>query len=84
VRVECRREEPARRSSVATCVTNYYVRWNGGQTVGAINQNAYYDQWVTLGTYTINGPQASVRSNDSTGTRGCEIGWDAIRWVKVG
>jgi hypothetical protein len=68
----------------ATCVTDYYVRWNGGQTRVDVDQNAYNDQWVTLGTFNINGPQASVGSNDSTGTRGCQIGWDAIRWVKVG
>lgn len=66
----------------AVANTAYYVRHNGGQSKVYINQARHNDVWVSLGEYNINGPRASVGSNDGTGTRGQEVGWDAIRWVK--
>jgi len=68
----------------ATAVVNYYVRWNGGQTAVAVNQLSYNDQWVSLGTYAIDGPQASVGANDSADPRGSIVGWDAVRWTRLG
>ena len=67
----------------AVATVKYYVRHNGGQSVVSIDQSRYFDQWVSLGVYDINGPRASVGSNDATGVRAQEIGWDAIRWVRV-
>ena len=69
--------------SHAVARVNYYIRHNGGQSVVSVDQSRYFDQWVSLGVYDINGPRASVGSNDASGTRATEIGWDAVRWVKT-
>ncbi|MEA2398776.1 MAG: hypothetical protein QOK25_2332 [Thermoleophilaceae bacterium] len=64
-------------------VVTYAVQHRGGPTNVPIDQRNYRDVWVTLGTYDFDGPQASVRATDASGTVGSELAWDAIRWTRI-
>ncbi len=62
----------------------YTVCYKGGSTVRTVNQNAYYDQWVSLGTYTFaTGASGYVKLTDVTyeasGTT--MVGFDAMRFI---
>jgi hypothetical protein len=67
----------------AGAVVKYTIGYNGGEKEVRLGQPDFSDAWVTLGTFNIDGPQASVRSTDAGGTAGSEIAWDAIRWTRV-
>ncbi len=63
----------------------YSVYHAGGRTDRVINQNNYYDQWVSLGTYTFNGgPNEYVYLSDVTGETYATrfVGFDAVKFVK--
>ena len=64
-------------------LAEYTVRHAGGETVVTVDQTKFNDSWVVLGTFDIDGPQASVWSPDTSGVFGEEIAWDAVRWRKV-
>ncbi|HEX5752975.1 MAG TPA: hypothetical protein VFZ09_42620 [Archangium sp.] len=64
----------------------YRIYHNGINDYATVNQNNYYDQWVTLGTYTFaaNGTEY-VELGDNTGEAASSyrmIGFDAVRFVK--
>jgi hypothetical protein len=62
----------------------YTIYYNGGNTTRSVNQNAYYDDWVSIGTYTFAaGTGGRVYLPDTTGESGMQmIGFDAVKWVK--
>jgi hypothetical protein len=74
-----------------TCQVRYQVTHRRGVETVAINQNDYYDEWVSLGVYPFSTVQESaVRLSDLTGepyTRDeaarKQIAFDAILWVLV-
>jgi hypothetical protein len=64
----------------------YRIVHNGVSDVRTVNQNAYYDAWVPLGSFTFTGAGGEyVELTDATGesyTTGRILGVDAIRWVR--
>lgn len=65
----------------------YRVRHNGVDHYSApVNQNAYYDQWVSIGTYSFSATGGEyVELTDATGesySSGRKIGFDAVKFVK--
>ncbi|MEN6480492.1 MAG: PA14 domain-containing protein [Anaerolineales bacterium] len=65
----------------------YVIYHNGTSHAKWVNQNNYYDQWVSLGTYYFAGGAGEyVYLGDVTGepymTR--YVGWDAVRFVPAG
>ncbi|HEX8054932.1 MAG TPA: hypothetical protein VF517_18255, partial [Thermoleophilaceae bacterium] len=61
----------------------YFVPHVGGEREILIDQSGYSNVWVDLGEFDLAGPEGVVRSTDATGTRGNEVAWDAVRWVRV-
>ncbi|MBN1283954.1 MAG: peptidoglycan DD-metalloendopeptidase family protein [Anaerolineae bacterium] len=58
-----------------------------GEKLIEVNQNQYYDQWVSLGVFEFD-PIANPASgviflNDLTGESGKQIAFDAIRWRQI-
>jgi hypothetical protein len=51
-----------------------------------VNQNAYYDAWVSLGSFAFSGAAGEyVELTDATGesyTTKRMLGFDAIKWVR--
>ena len=66
----------------------YTIKANGSTYTAIVNQNNYYDQWVTLGTYSFNASNNGseyVELTDATGESGSsykKIGFDAVKWAK--
>jgi hypothetical protein len=64
----------------------YKVVHNGVTEYKTVNQNAYYDAWVPLGTFAFTGAGGEyVELTDATGesyTTKRLLGVDAIRWVR--
>jgi hypothetical protein len=66
----------------------YTIRANGTSYTSTVNQNIYYDQWVTLGTFYFNSSNNGseyVELTDATGEAGSTylmIGFDAVKWEK--
>ncbi|MBN1755807.1 C39 family peptidase [bacterium] len=52
---------------------------DGDRTVW-VNQSAYSDQWVSLGTFSFNMVEVELKLGDGTGTPGYKIGFDAAKW----
>ena len=73
------------RDNATTRNARYEIHHAGGVTVRGVNQNAYFDTWVSLGTYTFNaGTDRRVRLTDATGEAGnsyLKIGFDAARFT---
>ncbi|MBI5879220.1 MAG: hypothetical protein HZB53_16350 [Chloroflexi bacterium] len=63
----------------------YWISHAGGLTSKVINQGAYNDEWVSLGTYTFAGSATAdfVSLSDITGETRLSrlIAWDAVKWV---
>jgi hypothetical protein len=65
----------------------YTVYHNGGNRTVSVNQSAYYDQWVSLGTYPfVGGGGEYVYLNSVTGEGyGTHfVGYDAVKFVRRG
>lgn len=65
----------------------YVVSLNGAQHARVVNQNNYYNQWVSLGTYYLSGGSGEyVYLSDATGeTYGTRfVGFDAVKFVRSG
>ncbi len=62
-----------------------YIVFHAGDTdTVAVDQSAYADEWVSLGTYYFSGaPWERVYLGDGTGTAGENIAVDAIWWRTV-
>jgi len=71
-----------------TTSAKYKVKANGTTYTKTINQNIYYDAWVTLGTYYFNASNNGteyVELTDATGESANslkKIGFDAVKWSK--
>ncbi|MBX3016135.1 MAG: hypothetical protein KF832_31730 [Caldilineaceae bacterium] len=66
-----------------TSNARYWVSHQGGLTLRALNQSAYSNQWVSLGTYTFRGTQDDyVSLADVTFEQRLSrlIAWDAVKW----
>ena len=67
---------------------DYKIRANGSTYWATVNQNIYYDQWVTLGTYYFNSSNNGteyVELSDATGEDPStyrKIGFDAVKWAR--
>ena len=62
----------------------YWVSHAGGFTQRVIDQSAYSDRWVSLGTYTFRGDNRDyVSLADVTGETYLSrlLAWDAMKWV---
>ncbi len=72
--------------SATTTNARYQVIHLDGQAVVAVNQSKYNNEWVSLGAYRFEPGRGYVRLSDLTGetNRQIMIGFDAVRWVKVG
>jgi hypothetical protein len=69
-----------------TTNARYRVDHQGIQTTVSLNQNNYYNVWVSLGTYSFNaGTGGDVFLGDETyETTTHDIAFDAVKWVWVG
>jgi murein DD-endopeptidase MepM/ murein hydrolase activator NlpD len=71
-----------------TASAKYKVKANGKTYTKTVNQNNYYDAWVTLGTYYFNASNNKseyVELTDATGESANslkKIGFDAVKWSK--
>ncbi len=69
-----------------TQAAKYAIVHNRTVDYQTVNQNNYYNQWVSLGTYTFNGRGFEfVMLIDATGESpdtGRQIGFDAVKFVK--
>lgn len=66
-----------------TTQARYWVSHRDGYTLKIINQNAYSDQWVSLGTYNfVAGNSSYVSLSDVTYETYLSrmIAWDAVKW----
>jgi hypothetical protein len=73
------------RNYATTRQANYWISHRDGFTRQIINQNAYSDQWVSLGTYTFQGNSSDyVSLSDITGESYLSrmIGFDAVKWER--
>ncbi len=71
------------RNHATTTQAHYTVYYANGQTDVVVNQNNYYDQWVSLGTYQFNnGTGGYLRLVDQTGEAYASkwIGFDSAQW----
>lgn len=62
----------------------YTIYYNGGFTVRSINQNNYYNVWVSLGTYSFtSGTSRRVRLTDATSETNYNlmVGFDAVKFT---
>ncbi len=63
---------------------NYWVSHAGGFTLRVVDQSAYSNQWVSLGTYSFRGDNRDyVSLADVTGEIYLSrlLAWDAMKWV---
>jgi hypothetical protein len=64
----------------------YKIVHNGTTEYRTVNQNAYYDAWVALGSFAFAGTGGEyVELTDATGesyTTKRIIGFDAVKWVR--
>jgi hypothetical protein len=69
-----------------TTNARYRVDHQGAQTTVSVNQNNYYNAWVSLGTFTFSaGTGGDVFLGDETyETATQQIAFDAVKWVWVG
>jgi hypothetical protein len=71
------------RSNATTRNARYNINTSSGTIVRSVNQNAYYDAWVSLGTYSFgSGTAQRVSLADNTGEAPStyyQIAFDAIR-----
>ncbi len=71
------------RANATTRNARYEILTSGGTVVRSVNQNAYYDAWVSLGTYSFSSGSAQrVRLADNTGESPStyyQIAFDAVR-----
>ncbi len=70
----------------STTSARYTVYYQGGSAVKTVNQSSYYNQWVSLGTYTFDAGTSSslrVRLTDATGEaiNSQRIAFDAVRFT---
>jgi hypothetical protein len=68
-----------------TTQARYWVSHRDGFTLKIVNQNAYSNQWVSLGTYTFQGTSADyVSLSDITYETylSRQIGFDAMKWER--
>ena len=71
------------RNHATTTQAHYTIYYANGQTDVTVNQNNYYDQWVSLGTYQFNnGTGGYLRLVDQTGEAYASkwIGFDSAKW----
>jgi hypothetical protein len=62
----------------------YHIYYNGGDTLISLDQSAYGNVWVSLGTYPfLAGSTGYVRLGDATGIQGEYMAFDAMKWQKV-
>ena len=62
----------------------YQIYHTGGTASRSVNQNNYYDVWVSLGTYNFSpGTSRRVRLTDATGETNynLRVGFDAVGFV---
>ena len=67
-----------------TSSARYWISHAGGFTQRVVDQSAYSDQWVSLGTYSLRGDkQDYVSLADVTGETYLSrlLVWDAMKWV---
>ncbi len=67
-----------------TTSAKYQIYHSAGTTVRTVNQNNYYDAWVSLGTYGFStGTARRVRLTDATGETNysLRVGFDAVRFI---
>lgn len=67
-----------------TASAKYTIYYNGSSTVRSLNQNSYYNAWVSLGTYSFtSGTARRVRLTDATGETNynLRVGFDAIKFT---
>lgn len=72
------------RANSSTAKAPYTVYYAGGEVTKVVSKGSYYDQWVSLGTYTFYaGPNLQVRLTDATGEpmNSRTIAFDAVRLV---
>jgi hypothetical protein len=72
------------RDKATTANARYIIHYAGGSTQRSVNQNNYYDAWVSLGTYNFSsGSQGYVDLGDATGESSGSryVGFDAIKFV---
>jgi len=70
-----------------TTRANYVINLNGAQHVRTVNQNIYYSQWVSLGSFWFGGGAGEfVYLSDFTGEPHATkyMAYDAIRFIKDG
>lgn len=73
---------PSRHATTHNAV--YAIHHAGGVTEKAIDQNAFSDQWVSLGAHEFGHEGALVRLTDKTGEpdkERLEVCFDAVRWL---
>jgi membrane protease YdiL (CAAX protease family) len=65
----------------------YKIHHKGGMATVGLNQQEYFDEWVSLGSYEFDaGSDGYVRLTDATGESADTnryVGFDAIRWVFI-
>ena len=69
--------------NATTTAARYWVSHQNGFTLKVVNQLAYSDQWVSLGTYWFRGSSSDyVSLADVTGEAYLSriIGFDAVKW----
>jgi hypothetical protein len=70
--------------NATTTNAKYEISTNNGTVVKSVNQNNYYNAWVSLGTYNFSsGRSKRVRLTDATGETNynLKIGFDAIKFT---
>lgn len=68
----------------STRQARYWISHQGGFTLKVVNQSNYWDQWVSLGTYTFAGTSRDyVSLADVTYEPYLlrDVAWDAVKWV---
>jgi PKD repeat protein len=59
----------------------YHIRHAYGDSIVVVDQSAYSDEWVSLGSFNFDAGQSSnVYLGDSTGLDGQQIVFDAVKW----
>lgn len=72
------------RDYATTANAIYQIYYNGGTASRSVNQNNYYDVWVSLGTYNFSsGTSRRIRLTDATGETNynLRVGFDAVGFV---
>ncbi len=69
-------------SSHATATGIYHISTASGWETASVNQGAYSNQWVSLGTFFLSPSSAAVRMGDYTGTQSQYISFDAVRFTQ--